>query len=207
MPTQRFYNLSETKKNIIIKAAKHEFSRALYSEASINKIIQEAGISRGSFYTYFEDKEDLLKYLMEDFQDKCKKAIWKTLESAKGDLFHAADCMVSYVIQYGRKNEDFNFYKNVLSDYHLTTDTMGFRQHAFIYNFEPFHAFTEGCFQRLDKDKYKIQNAAEFGYLLELLCIISLKAVAVVYNGMASEEDAKKVYIEQMNILKTGICR
>lgn len=207
MPTQRFYNLTESKKNTIIRAAKHEFSRALYSEASINKIIQEAGISRGSFYTYFEDKEDLLKYIMEDFQNKCKGAIWKALENAKGDLFNAVDRVVFYVIQHGRQNEDFNFYKNILSDYHLTTDTVGFRQHAFLHNYEPFHVFTEGCFQRLDKDKYKLQNAADFGYLLELLCIVSLKTIAVVYNGIASEEDAKKVYDKQMNILKVGVCR
>ena len=207
MPTQRFYNLSEAKKNVIIKAAKQEFSRVLYSDASINKIIKEAGISRGSFYTYFEDKEDLLVYIMEDFQNKCKSSIWKALENAKGDLFNAVDRIILYVIQNGRQNEDFNFYKNILSDYHLTTDTVGFRQHAFLHNYEPFHVFTEGCFKRLDKDKYKLQNAADFGYLLELICIVSLKTIAIVYDGIASEEDAKKVYDMQMNILKAGVCR
>ena len=111
------------------------------------------------------------------------------------------------MIRHGRQNEDFNFYKNVLSDYHLTTDTVGFRQHAFLHNYTPFHSFTEGCFQRLDKDKYELQNAADFGYLLELLCIVSLKTIAIVYNGIASEDDAKKVYDKQMNILKVGVCR
>ena len=53
MPTQRFFNLKEEKRRAIVRAAVHEFSRVPYSVASINQIIKEADISRGSFYTYF----------------------------------------------------------------------------------------------------------------------------------------------------------
>ena len=51
MPTQRFLKLKEEKKQVILEAAVHEFSRVPYSSASINQIIKEADISRGSFYT------------------------------------------------------------------------------------------------------------------------------------------------------------
>ena len=64
MPTQRLLKLKEEKKQAILEAAVHEFSRVPYSSASINQIIKEADISRGSFYTYFEDKQDLLKWLI-----------------------------------------------------------------------------------------------------------------------------------------------
>ena len=60
MPTQRFLKLKDEKKRVILEAAVHEFSRVPYSAASINQIIKEAGISRGSFYTYFADKDDLM---------------------------------------------------------------------------------------------------------------------------------------------------
>ena len=61
MPTQRFFKLKEEKRRLILEAAAHEFSRVPYSAASINQIIKEADISRGSFYTYFEDKQDLVE--------------------------------------------------------------------------------------------------------------------------------------------------
>ena len=64
MPTQRFLKLKEEKKQAILEAAVHEFSRVPYSSASINQIIKEADISRGSFYTYFEDKDDLMRYML-----------------------------------------------------------------------------------------------------------------------------------------------
>ena len=58
MPTERFYRLPKEKIEIIRNAAIHEFKRVPPVEASINRIVQEAEISRGSFYTYFEDKYD-----------------------------------------------------------------------------------------------------------------------------------------------------
>jgi len=58
MPKPTFTNLTNEKKNRIMEACFDEFSRHTFSEASINQIIKEAGISRGSFYQYFESKED-----------------------------------------------------------------------------------------------------------------------------------------------------
>ena len=67
MPTQRFFHLKEEKKNIIKQAAMEECARVPYADISINQIIKAADISRGSFYTYFEDKDDLIRYLLQDF--------------------------------------------------------------------------------------------------------------------------------------------
>ena len=66
MPTERFYRLPEAKKQVIRQAAIKEFARVPFEKASINQIIQNADISRGSFYTYFEDKQDVVRYIFED---------------------------------------------------------------------------------------------------------------------------------------------
>ena len=55
MPSQTFLNLDSNKQKKLLDAAMNEFSRVSYTDASINQIIQNAGISRGSFYTYFVD--------------------------------------------------------------------------------------------------------------------------------------------------------
>ena len=80
MPTQRFLNLKESKKNAILEAAANEFARVPYSAASINQIIKEAEISRGSFYTYFEDKDDLMRYMLRGFRDTLRKKIFDYLK-------------------------------------------------------------------------------------------------------------------------------
>jgi TetR/AcrR family transcriptional regulator len=64
MPKDTFLNLPEEKQNKIFDAAVEEFSARRFSEASINQIVKNAGIARGSFYQYFADKEDLYLYMI-----------------------------------------------------------------------------------------------------------------------------------------------
>lgn len=70
MATERFMKLSQDKKDRILNAAREEFARVPFEDASINQIIKAAGISRGSFYTYFEDKRDLLQYIFQDMNER-----------------------------------------------------------------------------------------------------------------------------------------
>lgn len=65
MPKSTFHNLSDEKKRRIFDAALQEFSTRNFSEASINQIIKNAAIPKGSFYQYFEDKEDIYLYMIE----------------------------------------------------------------------------------------------------------------------------------------------
>ena len=48
-------NLPKVKQERILEAAKKEFSEAMFSDVSINRIVKAASISRGSFYMYFSD--------------------------------------------------------------------------------------------------------------------------------------------------------
>jgi AcrR family transcriptional regulator len=65
MPKDTFHNLKPDKKDRIIQAAIQEFAQYHYNEANLSRIIKDAGIARGSFYQYFEDKQDLFRYLFE----------------------------------------------------------------------------------------------------------------------------------------------
>jgi TetR/AcrR family transcriptional regulator len=65
MTKSTFYNLSDEKKDRIFDAALLEFSTRRFSEASLNQIIKSAGIPKGSFYQYFDNKEDLYLYILE----------------------------------------------------------------------------------------------------------------------------------------------
>ena len=61
--------MREEKRQRLLTAARKEFKRIRFSDVSINRIILNACIPRGSFYQYFEDKEDLFRYLMGDMRD------------------------------------------------------------------------------------------------------------------------------------------
>jgi AcrR family transcriptional regulator len=65
VPTQTFYNLPTDKRERITIAAIDEFAIYSLNQASIARIIEQAGISRGSFYQYFTDIKDIYKYVFE----------------------------------------------------------------------------------------------------------------------------------------------
>ena len=64
MPKQTFLNLPEEKRNTIVHAAIEEFAEYGLENASTNRIVANSGISKGSFYQYFEDKQDVFMYLL-----------------------------------------------------------------------------------------------------------------------------------------------
>ena len=66
MPTRRFDNLDPFKRTAILTAAAEEFGAHGFEAASMNRIIESAGTSKGSMYYYFEDKEDLYATVVRD---------------------------------------------------------------------------------------------------------------------------------------------
>lgn len=81
MPTSTFYHLPEQKRQKLIDAIRQEILRVPYEKISINKIIQNAGIPRGSFYQYFVDKNDMFQMILGDFIKKWRISQKKALES------------------------------------------------------------------------------------------------------------------------------
>jgi len=65
MPKSTFINLSQEKRERILDTCYLEFSKYNYREASVTRIVAEAGIAKGSIYKYFEDKKDLYQYLID----------------------------------------------------------------------------------------------------------------------------------------------
>ena len=70
-----YERLAEEKKERILQAARAEFLRNPYEKTSINRILTDAEIPKGSFYQYFDDKADLFSL--------CTCAVYKKLIDAR----------------------------------------------------------------------------------------------------------------------------
>ena len=97
MPSSTFMNLPPEKQEKLLEAATREFSSRPFNEASINQIIKEAGIPRGSFYMYFQDKEELFRYLLRGYVDQMVMVIEELLLRRKGDIFQALLDLYDYL--------------------------------------------------------------------------------------------------------------
>lgn len=65
MPKETFYNLPPDKRERLVSMALEEFGAHPYKNASLNRIVEAAGIAKGSLYQYFCNKKDLYQYLIE----------------------------------------------------------------------------------------------------------------------------------------------
>lgn len=82
MALEAFLTLKEKKKNNILNAISVCLHKTNYDELSVNDIVKEADISRGSFYNYFKDKNDAVETLVDsklkDHFDQYLNAISKS---------------------------------------------------------------------------------------------------------------------------------
>lgn len=99
MPKQTFYKLPQEKQERILAAAKKEFTQVRYNDASINQIVREAGIPRGSFYQYFEDKKDIFLYFLKDYKKEILCGFSQCIRELSGNFFAAVDAFVAGFIE------------------------------------------------------------------------------------------------------------
>lgn len=70
------------RKDQLVEAALDEFTTNSYDEASLNSIIKDAGISKGTFYYHFENKEALYLYLLQH----SVAAKWEYIEKRSNEI-------------------------------------------------------------------------------------------------------------------------
>ncbi|MCG8499971.1 MAG: TetR/AcrR family transcriptional regulator, partial [Firmicutes bacterium] len=66
MPKPLFFGLDDEKKDRILKTGLAEFAQYGFKESSTNRIVKNAGISKGSLFKYFNNKEDFYFYLLDN---------------------------------------------------------------------------------------------------------------------------------------------
>lgn len=65
MPTATWQRLPEARRRAVLAAAEAEFAERGFSGGSLNTIVRNAGVAKGSLFQYFDDKADLYSHLAE----------------------------------------------------------------------------------------------------------------------------------------------
>lgn len=87
MPKNLFDELDEEKKAKIINVGIAEFAQYSYNESSTNRIVKNAGISKGSLFKYFQSKEELYFYILDYIIAELISSLEKIIEKLPKDLF------------------------------------------------------------------------------------------------------------------------
>lgn len=201
MPTDTFNKLPEEKKTKVILAAKKEFTRASLKEASIKNIVEEAGIARGSFYQYFDSKEDLLQYLLKEHVEEMNNNLEKTLKETKGDIFQIFISIYEYMVNKCINKEEADFFKKIFEELKTSQDNI------FMVDIKKYTPKSmDEYYDLIDKTNLNTQSIEDFRLLTRMLHAVTKKAVVCSFK-YESKEKAKKDYLKQLEYIKYGVMR
>ncbi|MCM1038287.1 MAG: TetR/AcrR family transcriptional regulator [Roseburia sp.] len=204
MPTERFFNLPQEKQERVYQAAFDELTRVPYDELSINQIIRKADIPRGSFYQYFENKEDLLVYIMSSFQDCFKEYVRKAMKESNGDIFLGYWNVLNQMIVFGEQEKHYRIMKNVFSGLRV----------AEVKAFEIFgnlnDSFSQQIYDLADSSVFDttiVGSYEDFLELLDFLGIITRNALVEIFADISRKDMILGKVKKRLRIIKYGVMK
>lgn len=200
MPTDRFQNLPMEKKKVILKAAIKEFVRVPFEKTSINKIIQNAGISRGSFYTYFKDKNDVLGYIFEVASKKLQNSWSDYAEKYNGDIWKISEAILEYIISNPNENK-VRLMKSIVCSERM----FGVSHQLLKINSPDICALQELIYDTTNKTEFKDQSSGFFGILLTMILTEIVQCFEWYFKHPEDKEKIKKIFHVKLEILQYGI--
>jgi AcrR family transcriptional regulator len=201
MPKQTFFNLPEDKKEILIEAVEKEFSRVPLFEASIANMVQDAGIPRGSFYQYFENKEDAFFYLLKEHTKKRQANFILLLKQHDGDLLEAMAGMFHSIISDSPDN--LPFIRNALLNMtHKVEHTF-----AGIFTSSVMDGSLDEINPLINKKYLNISEDKELFYVMQILTSVTIRNFIEKFSRNLTDEEAICNYTTELKLLKYGLYR
>ncbi len=197
MPKETFYRLPDEKRERIMAAAEREFLENSFEAASINRIIKEAAIPRGSFYQYFEDKKDIFLYIVSTHKNEAFGFVESFIKDSDGDVFSFMRKAIDFMIS-AECSEKVEGMKRIFSQPWvfdmIVSDTMKGKQ-------EEANTPKGIMFKYIDKNQLNVENDDELIALINIFASISLGLFFKIFimgknMGIDKEKIRKNIYDE-----------
>ena len=200
MPTERFYHLSEKKKEMIREAAVQEFIRVSPEQASINQIVRNAEISRGSFYTYFEDKEDLMRYVFEDLIHQVREFCKNLLRDSGGDFWTLQQGLMDFVLQICREDK-MPALTRTESGHNTLMRLMWEKSSDEVC---PEEIWMGELYQLTDCSRLRVGSLQEYRILFSICIHCILAEIAELYEKGKTEAEARESFARRLDYIRYG---
>lgn len=198
MPKETFLNLDSEKQNIVFNACVKEFSLAPFSQTSINQIIKNANISRGSFYQYFQDKEDCYMYVLSEIAKiKVKIMEQSTIEKPDSSFFELMESMIEVTMQWIKEEPEY-----YMIGYWMDYDDSEFILKLLDYNKGNMVFYRELIIK--DQNKGLIVQDIDVDLLVRMIISVNKDILMDAYRDKDFER-VKSEFKTMMNIIRKGV--
>ena len=197
MPKDTFFHLKEEKREKIEKALINEFSKGSFEKASISNIVAEAKIPRGSFYQYFENKEDAIKYVVYKYSKIEKNKLSDLLEETNGNIFEATLKIYDYMVEKATDNEKLKLITNILQELRKNNISIFDRQEDIKEK--------EIINKKINHELLKIKEPDDLEYIMKILGTITRNIAIETVKGKVTKEEGRYDLKREIEILKKGM--
>ena len=202
MPSRTFFNLPEDKRARLMQSVRAELARVPFEKASINRIIRSAGISRGSFYQYFETKRDMLDYLLVDFRELLASHAQESLIKSGGDLFRMLLDIFDYIQSIASDEENGKLFLCLFSDIRINSVFLEQRDS------DNLLGIGKDDLRRLvNTEALDIRGDEDFENMLGVLLPLTGEAFTRVFFNPAAYPKRRAQYQAQLDLVKRGFLR
>lgn len=105
MPDER-ESRKERKRQSLLAAAYGLFTEKGVAKTSVDEIVRRANVAKGTFYLYFQDKDQLLQQLVYDISARVLEEAYAWLEERRTpDFVENVLLMLDYIIEYFKRNK------------------------------------------------------------------------------------------------------
>lgn len=193
MPTTTYFNLSSQKRQRIEDAVKKEFARVPLIDMSVKNIVNDASIARGSFYQYFETREDLINYMLGKEFDKESENFLKILQESNKDIFKAT---YEYLVQIlDKQKNNSSYYINIFQ--YLNETKIKPLKMIDIDNISEYVNFK----------LLRISSKEEIYAAVRVIATLTFSKKMEILNGNISKEEGLKQYAQELEVIKRGIVK
>lgn len=201
MPTNTFFKLSKEKQNNIIEASLKEFKRVLLRDASINKIIKDANIPRGSFYNYFEDINDLYIYSIYKYRKKFINLFKQSLNNKQGDLVETTKIIYDEIIYHCTQDDNKQLIKNIFLNFNYN---ISIKNRLECEQLNDKYEIIK-ILEQIDKKKLNIKTEEELLYIIDMIIGFVMHGLIEIFLDNKKPEQIREKINIQLDILKRGI--
>lgn len=153
------------------------------------------GISRGSFYQYFESKEDLLKYIIIQDTESKNKEILDLLKKSDGDIFELCIFLYDKMTKKIEKDEDMIIFRKIFNNVMQSKEKRVLENNLIDFKM---------IFNSIKRDNLRAKNEEEVEIILKMLIDITFKSIMYSKTNKNKKKEREK-FLKRLEFIKFGV--
>lgn len=202
MPKKIFENISKEKQDMFINAALDEFTSKSFEQVSVNSIVKKANISRGSFYTYFENKDELFNYIFIQVREERFNYAKELIKESYGNFFVFIKKLFEYDFDRFSTTNRYSLFRNYI--HYIQITKKGSIKDSIIMPLNGLLSFKDKSYSNIFNIKEYGMDEPQFLDLVEMTMIIVVNTFMKFEAESLTKEEVFKIFITRINILENG---